>query len=93
MLASFKRFVRYRSALPFGGGTEAFDAFYLEQYNKIILGFWGLGFFLLLFFFSFVQGSVIGPSVELTTLYLCAEMWDQRRAALVPVEGTNPTFY
>lgn len=56
MLDYFKRLERYRSALPFGDGAEAFDVLYLGQDNKIIL-----------LFFPFVQGSVIGPSVELTT--------------------------
>jgi len=36
--------------------------FYLGQCNKIILDF-----------FPFAQRSVVGPSVELTTRYLCAE--------------------
>lgn len=60
MLAYFKRLVRYRSALPFGDGAEVFDVFYLRQYNKIIL-----------LSFPFVQGSVIGPSVELLQLDIC----------------------
>lgn len=29
--------MRHRSALPFGGGAETFDVFYIGQYNKIIL--------------------------------------------------------
>ena len=56
MLAYFKRLVRYRSALPFGDGAEAFEVLYLGKYNKIIS-----------LFFPFVQGSVIGAGAELTT--------------------------
>lgn len=63
--------------MPFGDGAEAFDVFYLGQCKKMIS-----------LLFHFVQGSMIGPSVELTPGYLCAETRGQGNATSVSVEGT-----
>lgn len=72
MLASFKRFVKYRSALPFGDGNRGFLCVLLRIIQQNYFRF--LGFFVSLvlfwFCFSFVQGSGTGPPVEVTTCVL-----------------------